>query len=159
MVKRSLPTHHHYCEFLAQIWGKDPKTVFHGAFRNLRYNAMKKSKLITLAAVFLVVSSFVANVVLGVQLYGANKKIQALEETVRLNKSVLNFADLFISKVLKATSEISFEDRLQIENAVRDTKDQDIYDQWQKFVASQTLAEGQEEVKNILQLITRKLSS
>ena len=120
---------------------------------------MKKSKLITLAAVFLVVSSFVANVVLGVQLYGANKKIQALEETVRLNKSVLNFADLFISKVLKATSEISFEDRLQIENAVRDTKDQDIYDQWQKFVASQTLAEGQEEVKNILQLITKKLSS
>ena len=58
MVRRSLPTRHHHCEFLAPwpaghpegcIWEKDPKTVFHGAFCNLRYREKNMEILLTIA--------------------------------------------------------------------------------------------------------------
>ncbi|OGZ68748.1 MAG: hypothetical protein A3D44_02005 [Candidatus Staskawiczbacteria bacterium RIFCSPHIGHO2_02_FULL_42_22] len=114
--------------------------------------------LIKIIVIIVLVLSLAANVVLGMQLYSAGKKNQDLGSAIRLNDTVANFADLFIAKVLRANGEISFEDRLKIENAVRDTEDKDIYDQWQKFVGAGTEAEGREEIKNLLQLIVDKLS-
>ena len=75
-----------------------------------------------------------------------------------LNTKVLHFANLFISKVLRAEGEISFEERLKIENAVRETEDAQILSQWEKFVGAKTEAEAREEIKNLLQLIIDKIS-
>ena len=103
--------------------------------------------------------SVAGNVLLGASLASATKKNQQLRSLEHLNDSVLNFANLFISKVLRAEGEVSFEDRLQLENAVRDTKDKDIYDTWQRFVGAQTEEQGREEIKNLLQVIVNKLAS
>ena len=105
-----------------------------------------------LAIIIVLCASLIGNVLLGVQVYREHVKNQKLQDTFYLHGSVLNFASLFITKVLRATSEISFEDRLRIENAVRDTKDKDIYEAWQKFVGAKTADDGREEIKNLLQL-------
>lgn len=106
----------------------------------------------------IVIVSLALNAVLGIGMLAEKRKNQDLEQSIHLHTSVLNFANLFINKVLRTTGEISFEDRLKIENAVRDTNDKEIYDQWQKFVNVQTEAQGREEIKNLLQLIVNKLS-
>jgi len=117
-------------------------------------------KLYSIIIIIVVVAlSLAGNIFLGVKLFEAHQEIERIKGKIQLNASVLHFANLFIFKVLKAESEVSFEDRLQIENAVRDTKDPDIIDTWRKLVSAKTQAEAREEIKNLLQLIIDKLSN
>jgi hypothetical protein len=44
-----------------------------------------------------------------------------------------------------------------LETAVRDLKDEEILNQWQKFVDSKTETEAQKEVKNLLELLINKI--
>lgn len=120
---------------------------------------MEKIKLIIIIIIVIAVLSLATNVFLGINLLIENKKNIELRQGIRLHGKVLDFANLFINKVLRAEGEISFEDRLKIENAVRDTQDNDIYDEWQKFVGAKTELEGREGIKNLLQLIINKISS
>ena len=83
----------------------------------------------------------------------------ATVEKVNFNNRVLDFTSLFIEKVLKAKGEVSFEERLRLETMVRDLKDNEILSQWNKFVNSKTEAQAQEEVKNLLALLIRKIKS
>lgn len=69
------------------------------------------------------------------------------------------FVKLFINKVLLSTEPINFEDRLKLENAVRDIDDPEIFAQWQKFTASKDDAETQKIVGIILKLIIDRMSS
>lgn len=78
-------------------------------------------------------------------------------ESRQINEKTLNFAGLFIEKVLKTKTEIDFETRLQLENAVRALDDSQILGQWNKFVESQTEEQAQEEVKNLLELLAKKI--
>ncbi|MBU4274949.1 hypothetical protein KKE19_04025 [Patescibacteria group bacterium] len=86
------------------------------------------------------------------------KAAESLLRTYQQNEKVLSFTKLFIGKVLKAETEVSFEDRLQLENAVRDINNEDILDQWNKFTESKTEAQAQEEVKNLLELLVNKIA-
>ena len=83
---------------------------------------------------------------------------QATVETQKINASALRFTKLFIAKVLKAKSEVDFETRLNLENAVRDLKDPEILAQWQKFTDSQTECDAQQNVKDLLELLVNKIS-
>ncbi len=73
------------------------------------------------------------------------------------NKKVLNFSQLFVDLVLNSKSEIDFDTRLRLENAVRDIKDSEILNQWNKFVNSATESQAQEEVKSLLTLLIKKI--
>jgi hypothetical protein len=73
-----------------------------------------------------------------------------------INKQVAEFNQLFIEKVLRAQGDIDFDTRLQLENAARAIGDKEILAQWQKFTDSQTEAEAQVEVKNLLSLLAKK---
>ncbi len=84
------------------------------------------------------------------------KAEKSLIQTYQHNEKILDFTKLFITKVLKAESEVSFEDRLQLENAVRDINNKAIFDQWQNFTESKTEAQAQQEVKNLLELLINK---
>ncbi len=79
----------------------------------------------------------------------------AEERTV--NDKVLSFTKLFIEKVLKAKGEVSFEDRLQLENMVRDLKDNEILTAWNTFVDSKTEHDAQEGVKSLLTILVNKI--
>ena len=110
---------------------------------------------------FLVILILVAVViVLSVQLYIISHNLAISDNTVKTfqyDQKVLNFTKLFIGKVLKADGEVNFEDRLQLENTVRDIDDKTIFDQWQKFVNAKTSLEAQIEVKNLLEMLVDKV--
>jgi hypothetical protein len=77
--------------------------------------------------------------------------------TFHYNQNVLTFAKLFVVKVLKADGQVSFDDRLMLENAVRNINDKTIFDQWQKFINANTAMGAQIEVKNLLELLVNKI--
>lgn len=100
------------------------------------------------------------NILLGVNYFIAQENIKTLERNVKTQQysaKVLQFTNLFIEKVLKAQTEVSFKDRLKLENSVRDLNDPEILVQWQKFTASQTEQDAQKEVKNLLELLVKKI--
>lgn len=69
---------------------------------------------------------------------------------------MLHFARLFVDKVL-TQGNVSFEERLQLENAVRDTKDEELLKLWSSFLESKTEAEAQEKVKALLTTLLKKI--
>ena len=115
-------------------------------------------KLIVIIVIVIVVLSLAANIFLWISLLIENKKNIEIQQKIHLNDKVLDFANIFIDKVLRSKGEISFEDRLKIENAVRDTQDNEIYNEWQKFIVAKTELEGQERIVNLLQFIVNTIS-
>ena len=89
--------------------------------------------------------------------YGELQTIKSAEVKVELNQKVLDFASLFIKKVLQAETEVDFETRLSLENAVRDLKDEEIMSEWQNFTASKTELEAQNSVKKLLGTLVEKI--
>lgn len=80
----------------------------------------------------------------------------------RLERRLIRF---WVSKVAttktktakKAEIEIDFDTRLKLETAVGNLNDEEILNQWQKFVDSKIEAEAQEEVKNLLEMLVNKV--
>jgi len=118
---------------------------------------MTKVKIILIVIVLLLAAS---SLFLGYSYFSVQKQLQQVQmrvENQQFNNKVLNFAKIFIGKVLKAKTEVDFETRLQLENAVRDLSDQEILTQWQAFVDSQTEAEAQDKVKDLLEMLVNKI--
>ena len=100
------------------------------------------------------------NVFLGVKYISLVKELRQTEtllQTQTTNEKVLEFSKLFIKEVLKAETEVNFDPRLKLETAVRNLGDEEILNQWQKFVDSKTEAGAQEEVKNLLEVLLNKV--
>jgi len=109
--------------------------------------------IITIILLMVLMFSAVGNCILWSNAKSLTQKVN----TYRYNEGVIGFTKMFVTLVLKTDGNISFEDRLALENAVRGTKDNDIFLQWQKF----TKAPDQEvggEVKNLLQLLLEKIN-
>lgn len=117
-----------------------------------------RKTIILIVVIFILLAG---NVYLGINLFLLNKEVQDARESLKklqLNTKVINFSRLFVEKVLKAEKDISFEERLSLENAVRDLNDKEILIQWEKFTESKTEPEAQENVKDLLDILTRKFS-
>ena len=115
----------------------------------------KKTVLLGLVIALLVVG----NVVLSVKTSRLRRELSLAQETVttgRTQDQVVAFTRLFIEKVLKAEGEVDFETRLELETAVRALGDEAILQAWQKFTESETEAEAQAEVKNLLTVLVEK---
>lgn len=100
------------------------------------------------------------NVFFGANSFQAQKKFKERQQIVHaqvLNEKVLDFSRMFIYNVLQAEKEVDFEIRLKLENMVRSIGDEDILEQWQKFIASQDEIQAQKEVKNLLSLLLSKI--
>lgn len=119
---------------------------------------MEKKKIILIAftAIFAV-----SVAILGFQYFSVYRQLQQAQKEAKvqqLNVKIINFLLSFIRDVLKTNDEISFEKRLKLENAVRDLGDKKVLAQWEKFVASKTEAEAQDNVKELLDLLVSKIS-
>lgn len=100
------------------------------------------------------------NVFFGTNSFQAQKKFEERQQIVHaqvLNEKVLDFSRMFIYNVLQAEKEVDFEIRLKLENSVRSIGDEDILEQWQKFIASKDEVQAQKEVKNLLSLLLSKI--
>lgn len=118
---------------------------------------MNKQKM-TLIIILILLAG---NVFLGVKYFAVQKELQETKQAIKaqqINEKILSFAGLFIGKVLKAEGEISFEDRLELENAIRALENEEILAQWQKFTESKTEEEAQKEVKDLLELLVNKIA-
>ncbi len=118
---------------------------------------MSKQKIVLIIIILILVTG---NVFLSVSYFFAQKNLQITTQQLKNqknNEKIINFANLFITKVLKAEKEVSFEDRLKLENAVRDLHDEEILVQWEKFITSKTEAEAQDAVKDLLELLVKKI--
>lgn len=108
------------------------------------------------------VISLAANVFLGISYLKDQKEIENDKNVIAtdvINKKIVNFNRLVIEKVLKAGGEVSFDDRLQLENGVRDTKDEELLAQWNNFTAAKDEPAAQQEMKNLLGLLAQKIAS
>jgi len=116
---------------------------------------LKKIVFITIILVLIA-----TNIIFLIKYFSLGKELKETKEFVKsqqINEKLLGFAKLFIEKVLKAETEVSFEDRLKLENAVRNLGDEEILTQWQKFTESKTEVQAQEEVKNLLEMLVDKI--
>lgn len=119
-------------------------------------NGVNKQK-VTLIIIFILL---VSNIYFGVKFFGIQKELETTKaalKTQQINEKTLEFAKLFIEKVLKAETEVDFETGLKLENAVRDLKDEEILAQWQKFTESKTEIDAQAEIKNLLEMLMSKI--
>lgn len=117
---------------------------------------MNKSKIILILILILLAG----NVFLGVKYFSVVKELRQTQttlETQKTNEKVLDFTKLFVAKVLKAETEVDFETRLKLENAIRNLGDEEILAQWQKFTESKTEADAQTKVKNLLEILVSKI--
>jgi len=120
------------------------------------------NKIKTTLILIIVLILLAANVFLGVKHISLVKELrqtQAALQTQKTNEKVLGFLKLFIKEVLKAETEVNFETRLKLENAVRNLEDEEILTQWKKFTESKTEVEAQEEVKNLLEMLVNKIKT
>ena len=86
-----------------------------------------------------------------------NTKLQKEITTQRTNGKVVSFLNLFIQKVLKTDKPVSFEDRLQLENAVRDINDSEILSKWEQFTGGVNETQIQKGVKDLLEVLAKKI--
>ena len=77
-------------------------------------------------------------------------------EARHYNEKAGNFLRMFVQKVIKADKEISFDTRLELENAVRDLKDGEVLAVWQKFVNSKNEVDAQSATKDLLELLSER---
>lgn len=118
---------------------------------------MLKDKIVYLIIIFLLLADVVS---IG-QYFASQERVKIAQNlllTYQRNEKVLIFAKMFTAKILKGEGEVSFDDRLALENAVRDINSKPIFDQWQKFVDSNNQIVAQIELKNILELLINKIS-
>ncbi|MBU3896136.1 hypothetical protein KKG36_02395 [Patescibacteria group bacterium] len=100
-------------------------------------------------------------VILGGQYYSLYKDLQtqkSLNQIYQYNGKMLNFAKLFIAKVIMAQGDVSFEDRLKLENAVRNINDETVFEQWQRFIEAETESQVGENAKILLELLVNKIT-
>jgi hypothetical protein len=94
------------------------------------------------------------------QYYLQVQDLQLMKKELRYeqaNKKITSFLNLFIEKVLKAQGEVSFEDRLRLENAARDLDDKELLSLWEKFTQAQTADQIQQAAKDLLQGLVKKI--
>ncbi len=94
------------------------------------------------------------------QYYLQVQELQLLKKELQyeqVNQKITGFLNLFIAKVLKAEGEVSFEDRLKLENTIRDLNDRELLRLWEKFTQAQTVYEIQQSVKDLLQALVQKI--
>jgi len=102
----------------------------------------------------------IGNVFFALNYFLLNRELNtaySIRDKAEVNTKVLNFASMFVKKVLQADKEVDFETRLSLENAVRDLKDKEIMEEWQNFTGSKTEGEAQNSVKKLLEILINKI--
>jgi len=110
---------------------------------------MRVTKII-LGAMALI--SIGAAVFFGVRYSAAQEELQRTNaelKTYTTNEKILAFGRLFVEKVLKS-GEVSFDDRVKLENAALAIENVEVLAAWKRFVESKTELEAQVGVKDLI---------
>ena len=89
--------------------------------------------------------------------YQTAKDFNALSEKYSEDKKIDDFISLFVNNMLGTAKDISFDQRLGMENSVRAINNQAIFDQWTKFTNSANSIDAQTNAEALLKLLTDNL--
>ena len=118
---------------------------------------LKCKSPLEIASIVILVILLTAGIYFGIRYFIILEKANILSEQRDVSAKILNFENLFINKVLKSQGEVSYQDRLKLENAVASIGDSYITSQWQTFLASKTEAEAQQNVLNLLNTFVQRI--
>lgn len=125
-------------------------------FLNKQINIDRKK--IILAVLILIAILIIAFAGIEYLLQAQQIKIMQKElKTQQTNAKIVSFLNLFIEKVLQAQGEVSFENRLKLENAIRDLNDKELLNLWENFTNATTSEQVQQGVKDLLQALVNKI--
>ena len=120
---------------------------------------MDSSQSNTVAYYFLIVIILLSNVYF-FAIYRSAKKnaglITVSEETFREGKRALKFMDLMVNLLLSGKV-VSDDERIRLENAVRDIGDEVILAKWKAFTESDTEAMAQKKLLDLLMALIEKV--
>lgn len=116
---------------------------------------MDKKIIILINLVIIVIILLASNAFFAIKYFSVQQRLDEVLGSIQTNDKIKFFNNVFIDKVLKAQGPVSYEDRLILENAVVDTNDKKIIDQWHLLLESQTEAEAQKGVVDLLVLFAR----
>lgn len=105
--------------------------------------------ILSVGIIFLTLQLFIYKI----DLLKAEKTIQGQQT----NEKILSFTKLFVDKIFKKNPEVSFEDRLDLENSVRDLNNQEIFDQWRKFTTSADEGDAQTQAVNLFNMLLNNI--
>lgn len=114
-------------------------------------------KIFKLALVLILAGAFALLTFQCVALWREAAGCRQAQASAVFNKNAVSFLQMFVKQVLKNDKGVDFETRLKLETAVRDLKDEQILAAWQKFTNSQTEAEAQKNVKDLLEVVANKI--
>jgi len=115
---------------------------------------VKKLTIFLIIIIFILLGS---NAYFCYKYFPLKEQFDKVSNTNQINVKILTFNKLFVEKVLIQEGEVSYEDRLKLENAVVDTQDEEIINEWHLFLNSQTEADAQIRTKALLQLFANKI--
>ena len=118
---------------------------------------MQKTRLFVITIITLLAA---VSVYLAVMYFLDHQSLLQVQKQLKAqqnNEKVSIFAKLFVDKVLLSQGTVSFDDRLRLENAVRDISDPEIFSKWQEFTDSKDDNESQITVGNLLKLLFNKI--
>lgn len=124
----------------------------------MNFRIQNKRKLVFAVLILILI---LGNIYFVVNYFFQFQELENLRREVMIkqtNEKVVIFLSLFIEKVLKSDKEVPFEERLQLENAVRNINDPEVLSAWEKFTSSTTEEQVQQEVKNLLIALVGKIS-
>ena len=118
---------------------------------------LDKTKIITNILLVVLVSG---NIFFSIQ-YTENLKQQQMqkEDSIGTNIQVSRFLKLFVDVVLNTEvgKTISYDNRVKLENDVREIKDAEIIKSWDKFVESTDAKIAQKNAASLMKMLTNKL--
>jgi hypothetical protein len=100
------------------------------------------------------------NIYLGIQCFLYKSELDQMKKDIavqQINEKDLSFAKLVVDKILLGSGQVNFDDRLKLENAVRDLNDPEIFAQWQKFTNSKSDAETQQSMGVLFDLLLKRI--
>lgn len=115
---------------------------------------MKSKSLVLIVIVFILL---LGNIVFMTKWMKSKNQINSTVSSTNDSKQTVQFLALFTEKVLMASGEVSFEDRIRLENDVRALKDGTILKGWEKFVESKTADEAQTNLRNLISILVKKI--
>jgi len=107
--------------------------------------------------ILLIVLLLILNVFSLFAFWQKQKDYNTLEQASSQKLKWTNFLDLFIDTVLDPEQEMTIEDRLDLENAVRNLENQEIKLKWQNFANASNEIEAQRTAVEVLKMLVNQI--
>ena len=122
---------------------------------NLQSGILEKTRLLSNILMVLLVAG---NIFFSVQYVAGINQANTQEDTKATTRyQTSRFLKYFIDTVLNTEGEISFENRVKLENDVRQLHDADLTAQWELFIGSTNTKDAQSHAVKLMSMLTNKM--